>query len=101
MRRQNWTAANFNVRKMYSDFERIDGCECSIEITIVPLKERKARTSPFLEINILLLTAERISVLKQWMSASSPVKINTVLFKEWMTVILSVTKSRYSTSRDG
>ena len=88
VRWQNWTAANFNVRKMYSAFERMDGCESSIEITMVPLNKRIAGTNPFLEINILLLTAERITVLKQ-----SSVKLNIVLFKEWMTVILSVTKA--------
>ena len=76
-------AADFNVRKMCSAFERMDGCECAIEIIMVP----------FLEINVLLLTAERITVLKQWMTASSPVKINTAPFKEWMTAILSVTKT--------
>ena len=34
-------AANFNVRKMYSAVERMDGYEYSIKIIIVPLKERK------------------------------------------------------------
>ena len=33
-------AASFNVRKMYSTVERIDECEYSLEIIIVPLKER-------------------------------------------------------------
>ena len=32
---QNWMAANFNVRKMYSNVERMDGCDCSIKIIIV------------------------------------------------------------------
>ena len=32
-------------------------------------------------------------LLKQWMSKSSPVKMNTVPFKEWVTAILSVTKT--------
>ena len=31
-------------------------------------------------------------LLKQWMAASSPVKINKVPLKEWMTATLSVTK---------
>ena len=64
---------------MYSAFEWMDGCECSIEIIMVPLKECVTGTNSFLEINMLLLTAERITVLKQWMTESSPVKINTVL----------------------
>ena len=41
MHRSNWMAANFNVRKMYSAVERMDGYEYSIKIIIVPLKERK------------------------------------------------------------
>ena len=31
--------ANLNVRKIYSVVERMDGCEYSLEIIIVPLKE--------------------------------------------------------------
>ena len=34
------------------------------------------------------------------MTARSPVKINTVSFKEWMTTCLSVTKA-YPTSKEG
>ena len=68
----------------------MDGCEYSTETIIVALKERIAGTNFFLEINILLIK----ELLKQQMTASSPVKINTVLFKEWMTVILSVTKEK-------
>ena len=30
---------------------------------------------------------------KQWMTVRSPVKINPVSFKEWMTTTLSVTKA--------
>ena len=32
-------------------------------------------------------------LLRQWMTASSPVKTNVVHFKEWMTAFLSVTKT--------
>ena len=32
-------------------------------------------------------------LLKQWMTASSPVKINKVLFKEWMNATPTVTKT--------
>ena len=66
----------------------MDGWKYSTEIITVPLKER-IRTNFFLEINILLLK----ELLKQWMTtASSPVKIYTVHFKEWITAILSVIK---------
>ena len=37
-------AANVNVRKIYLTVERMDGCQSSIEIVIVPLKERMAAT---------------------------------------------------------
>ena len=43
-------AASFNVRKVYSIMERIDGCKSSIETNIVPLKEGIARTNFFMEI---------------------------------------------------
>ena len=33
-------AASFNVRKMYSTVKRMDDCEYSLEIIIVPIKER-------------------------------------------------------------
>ena len=39
--------AYFNVRKIYSTVERMDGCEYSLEIIIVPLKERKAEINFF------------------------------------------------------
>ena len=78
--------ASFNRRKLYNTFERIDVCQHSLEIIIVPLKERFTETKFFLEINILLLK----KLLKQWMTARSLVKINTVSFKEWMTVTRSV-----------
>ena len=32
-------------------------------------------------------------MLKQWVTARSPVKINTVSFKKWMPATLSVTKT--------
>ena len=66
-------AANFTVRKMYSTIEKMDGCEYSTEIIIVTLKKRIVETNFFSEINILLLKV----LLKQWMSANFPVKINT------------------------
>ena len=47
-------AASFNVRKMFSNVERMDGCKNSEETVIVPLNERIVGTI-FLEINILLL----------------------------------------------
>ena len=50
-------AANFNVSKMYSTVEIMDGCEYYREIIIVPLKERIAGSIFFLiilERNILL-----------------------------------------------
>ena len=39
--------ANFNVRTIFSLIERMDGFEDSIEIVIVPLKERIAGTNFF------------------------------------------------------
>ena len=36
--------ANVNVRKIYLTVERMDGCKSSIEIVIVPLKERMVAT---------------------------------------------------------
>ena len=81
--------ASFNRRKLYNTVERIDVCQHSLEIIIVPLKERFTETKFFLEINILLLK----KLLKQWMTARSLVKKNTVSFKEWMTAALSVTNT--------
>ena len=52
---KKWMDENFNVRKMYITIERMDGCEYSIEIFIIPLKECIAGINLFLEINILLL----------------------------------------------
>ena len=60
----------------------MDGCEYSLEIIIVPQKGRTVETN-FLEINMLL--PKRL--LKQWMTARFPVKINTVSFKEWITLL--------------
>ena len=81
--------ASFNRRKLYNTFERIDVCQHSLEIIIVPLKERFTETKLFLEKNILLLK----KLLKQWMTARSLVKKNTVSFREWMTATLSVTNT--------
>ena len=47
MRQQKWMTADFNVRKIYSVVKRIDGCEYSLEIIIVTLKERIAETNFF------------------------------------------------------
>ena len=79
--------ANYKVRKIYSVIERMDGCEYSLEIITVPLKEDIAEIISFLKkINILLLK----ELLKQWMTARSPVKLNKSSLKEWMTATLSV-----------
>ena len=43
---------NVNVRKIYSTIERMNGWKSSIEIIIIPLKERMA--TAFLEIKIPL-----------------------------------------------
>ena len=53
------------------------------------MKERKAGTNFFLEINLVLLE----EIPKQWETARSPIKINTESFTEWMTTIISVTKT--------
>ena len=62
---------------MYSTVGKMDGCESSIEMIVVPLKERIAVIDFFLETNILLLK----ELLKQWMTAASSVKINGLLLK--------------------
>ena len=76
--------ANINVRKIYSVAERMVGCEYSLEIIIVSVKPLF-----FLEMNMLLPK----ELLKQWMATRSPLKLNTLSFKEWMTATLSVTKA--------
>ena len=63
----------------------MDGCECSIEIVMVNAQ----MTLKFVEIIMLRLK----ELLKQLMIASSPVKIKTILLKEWMSAILSVAKT--------
>ena len=63
---------------MYSTVERLDDCEYSLEIIIVPLKEHVTETNFCLKTNILLLK----ELLKQWTTARSPVKINTAFFKK-------------------
>ena len=65
---------------MHSTVERMDDWEYSKKQYVVPLLKE---------------------LLKPWITAISPVKINTLLFKEWMTVIATVTKNRHTTSRDG
>ena len=71
--------ASFNVRKMYSTVERMDSCGYSNST----FERTYSWIQHFLEINILLLKDS----LKQWMTASSPVKLNIIPFKEWVTVI--------------
>ena len=66
-------AVSFNVRKMFSNIETMDGCKNSEETVIVPLNERIVGTL-FFKINILLLK----ELLKQQMTAASSVKINTL-----------------------
>ena len=78
---------NFYARKIYSVVERMDGCEY-LEI-IVPLKEHITEVIFFKKINILLLK----ELLQQWMTARSPVKLNTLSLKEWVTAALFVTKT--------
>ena len=39
--------ANFNVRKIYNTVKRMDSCEYSLKIIMVPLKERIAETNFF------------------------------------------------------
>ena len=57
---------------MHCTVESIDACEYSKkQLQCLMLKE----------------------LLKQWMTASSPVKINKVLFKEWMNATPTVTKT--------
>ena len=57
---------------MHSTVERMDGCEYSKK-----------------QLHYLLLK----ELFKQWVTASSPVKINMVPFKKWMNAILTVTKT--------
>ena len=72
MRLPNWIAANFNIRKMHGTVKRMDACEYSKK-----------------QLQYLLPK----ELLKQRMTASSPVKINIVPFKEWINAILTVTKT--------
>ena len=74
---ENWIAANFNVRKMYSTAERINDCEHSAKIILEPLKERIDRTKLFGNKELLMK-----ELLKQWKNASSPVKTNPVPYKQ-------------------
>ena len=63
----------------------MDVCKYSIEMIAVRLKKRF-----FFEKKNMLLLKE---LLKQWMTVTPPVKVNTVPFKEWMVTILSMTKA--------
>ena len=49
MRWQNYVASNFNVKEIFFIVERMDDCECSIEIIIVPSKEGIAGNKIFLK----------------------------------------------------
>ena len=53
--------ANFNIKKIYNAVEGIDGYEYSLEIIIVPLKERMTETNN---------------------TARSPVSVNALSFEE-------------------
>ena len=77
---------------MYSTVERMDGCEYSLEIIIVLLKERIAEINFFFFGNKYTI-AEKIAQASKWVTAKSPVKINIISFKEWITATLSVTKA--------
>ena len=50
--------ADFNVRKIYRAVERMDACEYSLEIIIVPLIERMDACEYSLEIIIVPLKKE-------------------------------------------
>ena len=81
-------AASFNVRKMYSTFEKIDGCEYSIETII--FEKTHSWNQLLLQINILLLK----ELVKQWMTKSScQNKYNT------LQRMYDCSKSRYISSR--
>ena len=78
---------------MYSTVERMDGWEYSLEIIIVLLKERIAETNFFFFFGNKYTIAEKIAQASKWVTAKSPVKINIISFKEWITATLSVTKA--------
>ena len=67
--------ANFNIKKIYNAVEGIDGYEYSLEIIIVPLKERMTETNFFTQINILLLKETNNT-------ARSPVSVKALSFEE-------------------
>ena len=67
--------ANFNIKKIYNAVEGIDGYEYSLEIIIVPLKERMTETNFFTQINILLLKETNNTT-------RSPVSVNALSFEE-------------------
>ena len=76
--------ANFNVRKYTVPLK-----EWSSRNNYSNFERRLSWNQLFLETNILLLN----ELLTQWMIVSSLVKTNTLPFKEWMTAILSGTKT--------
>ena len=93
VRWQNWMAANFNARKMYSTIERMEWLRVFYRDNYSTFERTHTWNQLFSEINILLVK----ELLKQWLTTSSPVKINTVPFKEWMTAILLVKKKEDTT----
>ena len=75
---------NVNIRKIYSTVERMNGWKSSIEIIIIPLKERMA--TAFLGNKDT--NAERITLAID--DCKIYREINTVSFIEWMTANFSV-----------
>ena len=65
-----------DIITLYSTAERMDSSEYSLELIVLPQKEFIAETNFFWKETLLLK-----EVLKQKMTASSPVKINTIPFK--------------------
>ena len=60
---------------MYSVVERMDDCEYSLEIIIVPLKECIAEKNVFFNIQLLK------KLLKQWMGATLSVTKTDILLQ--------------------
>ena len=85
---QNWMAANFNIRKICSTVERMHGCKYFYRISYSTSERMHSWNQLFLQ--------SKYYCWKNYSNkrvVSSPIKINTIPFKEWMTVILSVTKA--------
>ena len=85
---QIWMAANFNIRKICSTIERMHGCKYFYRISYSTCERMHSWNQLFLQ--------SKHYCWKNYSNkrvASSPIKINTISFKEWMTVILLVTKA--------